>query len=63
MFPESTARLARMPDNLTDIYEQVVSTIWNPHHLTTPQASTACYGDSFTLLFFFFTGNVPFSVS
>jgi hypothetical protein len=25
--------------------------MWDPQHLTTLWASTACYGDSFTLLF------------
>jgi hypothetical protein len=36
-------------DNLTAIYERIFWTMWNPQHLTTVYASTACYGDSFTL--------------
>jgi hypothetical protein len=35
-------------DNLTTICEPVVKTMCNPQHLSTLQASTACYGDGFT---------------
>jgi hypothetical protein len=50
MFQESKARPVRRADNLTAIYEPIVYTMWDPQHLTTLEASTACYGDSLTLL-------------
>jgi hypothetical protein len=36
-------------DFLTAICEPNVYTMWDPQHLTALYASTACYGDSFTL--------------
>jgi hypothetical protein len=49
MFLGSRARPVRRADNLTAICEPIVYTMWDPQHLTTLQASTACYEDSFTL--------------
>jgi hypothetical protein len=45
----SKMRGVRRADNLTVICESIVWTMWDPLHLTTLWASTACYGDSFTL--------------
>jgi hypothetical protein len=39
-------------DNLTTIWEPTVCKMWDPQHPTTLYASTACYGDSNTLLYF-----------
>jgi hypothetical protein len=50
MFVESSARPVRRTDNLTAICESTVQTMRDPQHLTTLQASMACYGDSFTYL-------------
>jgi hypothetical protein len=36
-------------ENLTAICELIVCIPWEPWYLTTLEASTACYGDSFTL--------------
>jgi hypothetical protein len=41
-------RPARKADNLTAICESIVYKMWDPQHLTTLWASTACYMDSFT---------------
>jgi hypothetical protein len=49
MVLESRARPARKADNLAFIYEPIVWTMWDPQHLTTLWAPTACYGDSFSL--------------
>jgi hypothetical protein len=38
----------RKADNLTAICEPTIYTVWNRQHLTTQQASTACYRYSFT---------------
>jgi hypothetical protein len=38
----------RRAGNLTAISEPIVKTMWDPQHLTTLYASTACYGDTFT---------------
>jgi hypothetical protein len=54
MFPGSRARPVHRADNLAAICEPIVLTIWNPQHLTTLLASTACYVDCFTLLYFLF---------
>jgi hypothetical protein len=54
MFLGSRARPVRRADNLTTIREPTVYTIWDPQHLTTLLASTACQGDSLT--FFFLDG-------
>jgi hypothetical protein len=43
------AQPACKTDNLTAIYEPIVQTTWDPRNLTTPQASTDCCRDSFTL--------------
>jgi hypothetical protein len=45
----SRARPARNADIRAAIYEPTVWTMWDPQRLTTPKATTACYGDSFTL--------------
>jgi hypothetical protein len=37
-------------DNLTAIYEPVVSKMWEPQRFTTLWASTACYRNSFTVI-------------
>jgi hypothetical protein len=50
MFLGSIARPERKANNLTVICEPIVYTMWDPQHLTTLYASTACYGDSFTFL-------------
>jgi hypothetical protein len=38
-------------DNLTAICEPIVQKMWEPQHLTTLWAFTACYRDSFTFLY------------
>jgi hypothetical protein len=38
----SRARLARMTDILPTICEPIVWTMWDPQHLTTSWAATAC---------------------
>jgi hypothetical protein len=47
MFVGSRARAVRGADNLAAICEPIVYTMWNPQHLTTLQASMACYKDCF----------------
>jgi hypothetical protein len=49
MFLGSKVRRVRKADNLNTICELIVWTMWDPRHLATLQASTGCYGDSFTL--------------
>jgi hypothetical protein len=49
--PGGKGRPAPEADNLTAICEPIVYKMWEPEHLTTLWASTACYRDSFTLLF------------
>jgi hypothetical protein len=39
----SKGRQAPKADNLTAIYEPIVYKMWEPQHLTTLWASTACY--------------------
>jgi hypothetical protein len=46
-------RPVRRADNLTAIYEPTVYKMWEPQRLTVLWASTACYRDTFTLLFYF----------
>jgi hypothetical protein len=41
-------RLARKADNLTAICVPVAKKMWEPRHLTTVWAFTACYRDIFT---------------
>jgi hypothetical protein len=48
---EGKGQPARGTDNLTAICESVYK-IWEPRHLTTLWAFTACYRDSFTFIFF-----------
>jgi hypothetical protein len=50
MFLESKVRPVRGAD-----CKPIVYATWDPEHLRTLQASTACYRDSFTCYFFFFT--------
>jgi hypothetical protein len=38
-------------DNLADICEPIVLTMWDPQNLPLLKASTTCYGDSFTFLY------------
>jgi hypothetical protein len=54
MFLRSRFRPVRRADNLTAICQQTVYTMWDPRDLTTLQASTACYGDSFIYFYFAF---------
>jgi hypothetical protein len=42
-------RPARKAENPIAICEPTVERMWEPRRLTTLWASTACYGDSFTL--------------
>jgi hypothetical protein len=37
-------------DNFAAICEPIVCTMWDAHHLATVWASTACYGNSFTII-------------
>jgi hypothetical protein len=68
MFLGSRARPALTAISFTAICEPTVYTMLDPQHLTTIQASTACYGDSFTFyltkfqlcLFIICRLNVPF---
>jgi hypothetical protein len=46
----SRARQARKADNLFVICEPIISTIWDPQHFTTLQASTVFYRERFTAL-------------
>jgi hypothetical protein len=43
----SRARPVRRADSLAAICEPIVWTMWEPRRLTTPWASTACYGFTF----------------
>jgi hypothetical protein len=52
--PGGKGRPARKADNLTAICEPTVYKMWEPRRLTALWASTACYRDSFTLLFTFY---------
>jgi hypothetical protein len=47
----SNGRPALRADNLAAIYEPIVQKMWEPQHLTTLGASTACYRDTFTFFF------------
>jgi hypothetical protein len=57
MFLRRGARSTRKAENLTAICESIVSTMWDPQHLATLQASTVCHGDSF--IFFLFFISIP----
>jgi hypothetical protein len=48
MFLRNKTRPVRRDDNLAAICESIVCTMWD-QHLTTLQASTACYWNRFTL--------------
>jgi hypothetical protein len=50
--PRGKMRPAREADYLTAICEPIVYKMWEPQHLTTLWASTACYRDSFTFLLY-----------
>jgi hypothetical protein len=41
--------------NLTTIFEHTVQKMWDPRHLSILSASMACYRDSFTFLFCWYT--------
>jgi hypothetical protein len=47
IFLGSRTRPVRRADNVTAICEPIVYTVLDPRHLTSLQASSACYGDSF----------------
>jgi hypothetical protein len=47
VFLWSRARPVPKAESLTAICEPIVYTMWDLQHLTTVEASTACYGDSF----------------
>jgi hypothetical protein len=53
--PWGKERPARKADNLTAICEPIVYKIWEPRRPTTLWAPTACYRDSFTFFFTFYT--------
>jgi hypothetical protein len=53
IFLGSKVRPVLVAHNFSAIYEPTVYTMWDPQHLATLEASTACYGDSFTFFFFF----------
>jgi hypothetical protein len=60
-------REMRETNNLSAICEPIW-TMWDHQHLTTPYASTACYGDSFTLLYVddgrsYLAGNIPMNLN
>jgi hypothetical protein len=48
--PEGKGLQARNADNLTAICEPIVYKIWEPRHLRTLWASTACYRDSYIII-------------
>jgi hypothetical protein len=52
--PGGKGQLVRKADNLIAICELIVWKMWEPQHLTTLWASTACYRDGFTFTFFTF---------
>jgi hypothetical protein len=49
--PGGKARPVRKTNNLAAICESLVQKMWDPQHLTTLQAYTECYGDSFIFLY------------
>jgi hypothetical protein len=51
--PGGKERPARKADSLITIREMIIYKMWEPRHLTTLWASTACYRDSFTSFFIF----------
>jgi hypothetical protein len=65
MFLGSGARPVRMADNLNAICELIVYTMWDPQHITTLLAFTACYGYSFTLYIYLYikvTGEIKIRI-
>jgi hypothetical protein len=57
--PGGKGQLAGKADNLTAICKPIVYKMWEPQHLTTLWASTACYRDNFTFYFFFYCHLYP----
>jgi hypothetical protein len=53
--PGGKGRSVRKADNLTVICEPTVYKMWEPRCLTTLWVSTACYRDSFTFIFLYYT--------
>jgi hypothetical protein len=53
--PGGRGRPARKADNLTAICELTVQKMWEPRRLTNLWDITACYRDSFTFTFTFFS--------
>jgi hypothetical protein len=53
LFLGSKARPALAAYNLAAICEPIVQTMWDREHLTSLQASMACYGDNFTFFSLF----------
>jgi hypothetical protein len=51
MFRRVEARPVRRADNFPAISKPIVYAMWDPQHAPTREASTACYGDSFTFAF------------
>jgi hypothetical protein len=49
----SYTRSVRKADDLSTICELIVEIVWDPRHLTTVLASTACKRDSFTFVLYF----------
>jgi hypothetical protein len=49
----SKARPARKAENLAAKCEAVIWTMWENQRITTLQVSTACYGDSFFMSYYF----------
>jgi hypothetical protein len=52
--PEDKGRPARKADNITAICNPIFYKMWEPRSLTTLRACTVCYGDSFTLFYYFY---------
>jgi hypothetical protein len=59
MFLGSKVWRVRRADSLAAICEPLVQTMWDPQHLTTLQASKACYSDSFTFLLYHIQSTKP----
>jgi hypothetical protein len=51
--PGGKGRPASKADNLTAICGPIVQKMWEPQHLTTLWASTACFRDTFIFLLYF----------
>jgi hypothetical protein len=46
--PVGKGQPARKADNLPAVCEPIIKKMWEPQHLKTLWASTACYRDTFT---------------